>query len=150
LRAKEGLIALLLAGHDLSGPVKELLSEAPVRDTYDDILMGLLEMQAGQEAFSRGKLLARLGEEGLQIVERVWMDDPVPKHVDKALKDYCQIIRQGYLLHELKQTPGGKDDIIVSLDELRGEEERARKRILLGLGEGFRLPPNIRNQPPAR
>jgi len=149
-RAKEGLMALLVAGHDIAPLVRELLAEAPVRDRHDEILEGLLAMREAGESPSRGKLLARFGEEGLRTVEEAELNEPVPKNTAKAADHYCQIIRHGYLLHLRGETATEKDDNIDWIERLRREQALAEQRLRLGVGEGFRLPPHTRNQPSAR
>jgi DNA primase len=149
LRAKEGLISLLLAGNDIGAQVRDLLSEAPVRDEHDQILEGLVAMCESGEALSRGKLLARFGDDGIRALEEAELHEPVPKNVEKAVGHFCRIIRQGHLLHIQGQTSSAENDIMTPFEALRREQELAEQRLHLGLGEGFRLPPHTRNQPSA-
>jgi DNA primase len=149
-RAKQGLIALLLDGSPIGPQIRDILAEAPIRDQYDGILEGLTDMLETGESLSRGKLLARFGEESLRLLEEAELHEPVPKNVQKAVSHYCQIVRQGYLLHTQEQTGKEKGDKMGSFDELRREQALAEQRLHLGLGEGFRLPPHTRTQPSAR
>lgn len=149
-RAKEGLISLLLAGADVCSHVRQILADAPARDRYDEILEGLVTMCESGEAPSRGRLLARFGEDDLRILEEAELYEPIPKNTQKAVSHYCQIIRQGYLLHIQGQTSKADHDRMNEFEELRREQAIAEQRLHLGLGEGFRLPPHTRGQPSAR
>lgn len=148
-RAKEGLIALLLAGEDVCSEVRQLMEDAPLRDQYDQLLEGLVAMRESGETPSRGRLLARFGEDEIRILEEAELHEPVPKNTQKAVSHYCQIIRQCYSLHIHEQTSKLNDDKIDHFEELRREQALAERRLDLGLGEGFRLPPHTRNQPSA-
>jgi DNA primase len=135
-RAKEGLIALLLADKPVHNIVHQLLEEAPARDQMDRILESLVELIRGGERLSVGRLERTFDPEALSIVSRIMnRDEPIPEKYPRAAKHYAQTIRQSY---------------IAALDAIYGdlsyEDREAMKschalharRVRLGMGEAWR------------
>jgi DNA primase len=128
-KAKEGLIALLLAGRNIAGFLDEIRNLPSGTDLRDEMLGGLIDMVVEGGKTSAGSLAARFSPEAMSLMARIEALEPIPENHAKAARDYVATIRQECIAR--KDT----DDLLTSLDAV---QRLHLERISLGMGEGFR------------
>ena len=128
-KAKEGIIALLLAGKNITSFLDEIRDLPTGTDLRDEILEGLIEMITGGERISVGFLTARFSPEAMSLITRIEAREPIPENYVKAARDYVSTLRQECIARR------DTDDLLTSLGELH---RLHRERISLGMGEGFK------------
>ncbi len=128
-KAKEGLIALLLAGRNITSFLGEILDPPTGTDPRDEVLEGVIEMLAQSEKITVGSLTARFSPEAMSLIRRIEALEPIPENYVKAARDYVAMLRHDHIARS------DTDDLLTSLDKVH---QLHRERVSLGMGEGFR------------